>query len=265
MTDTTINSEDFLITEVPGQQATPEQMSMFYTRYRFLAGFCAGRDILEVACGGGQGLGYLARVARSVSAGDVDERILPFVRTRYLGRPAIQVQKLDAHDLPFKEGSFDVVAMLDAIYWLRDQEQFVREARRVLRPGGVLLVTTVNRHWNEFNPSPFATRYLDAVELEQLLIAGGFSVETHVAFAAAPTGLVARGVGTIRHIMVKWRLVPTSIRLKALLKRMFIGRLAPIPEEVVDDMAPYSAPMPLGAAFVRSDWKLIYAVARRSP
>ena len=264
MNDTTIKSEEFLITEVPGQQATPEQMSMFYTRYRFLAEYCEGREVLEVACGGGQGLGYLARRAKRVIGGDIDQRIIPHVKRHYRDRENIQVLHLDAQDLKFPDASFDTVAILDAIYWLKDQERFVQEARRVLRPGGVLFITTVNRHWKEFNPSSFATRYLDANDLRSMLEVASFNVEVYAAFNAKSSGMIATVVGALRRVMVKFKLIPSSIRLKALLKSIFVGKLASIPVEVVDAMAPYDAPARVMSGLEAGSHKLIYVVARRA-
>src|SRR5262249_53535208 len=126
---------------------------MFLTRYRFLREYCAGKDVLEIACGGGQGLGYLAQTAHRVVGGDRDWRIVPAVARRYRDRANIALRVFDAHFLPFADQSFDVVALLDSIYWLHDQAACVREVRRVLRPGGVFVVTTVNQEWPDFCPS----------------------------------------------------------------------------------------------------------------
>jgi SAM-dependent methyltransferase len=75
----------------------------------------------------------------------------------------------------------DVVVNFQVIEHLWDQEQFVGECSRVLRPGGVLLMSTPNRI--TFSPgrdtpiNPFHTRELDAAELTELLSSQGFSVE----------------------------------------------------------------------------------------
>ena len=61
------------VTEQPWQGATRMQMSMLRTRYGWAAEYAAGKNILEVACGAGLGLGWLAKGARYVEAGDIDE------------------------------------------------------------------------------------------------------------------------------------------------------------------------------------------------
>jgi len=52
--------------------------------------------VLEVACGAGIGLGYLAKVAKKVVAGDIDEKILETAMNTYYGQADIEIYKLDA-------------------------------------------------------------------------------------------------------------------------------------------------------------------------
>lgn len=44
------------VTELPGGNATKEQLARMFHRYCFAANFCRGKDVLEVACGAGQGV-----------------------------------------------------------------------------------------------------------------------------------------------------------------------------------------------------------------
>lgn len=52
------------VTEIPGNKISKEQLTRLYHRYHFASLFCKGKDVLEVACGGGMGLGYLAKFAK---------------------------------------------------------------------------------------------------------------------------------------------------------------------------------------------------------
>jgi SAM-dependent methyltransferase len=82
-------------------------------------------------------------------------------------------------DLPLADGSVDVVVNFQVIEHLWDQTQFVVECARVLRPSGLLMMSTPNRI--TFSPgrdtpvNPFHTRELNAGELAELLVGGGFS------------------------------------------------------------------------------------------
>lgn len=163
------------VTEITGYNVTSEQLQRMYTRYRFALDFCERQEVLEVACGSGQGLGYLARKAKRVVGGDYDEKIVKCAQDYFKDR--IEIRQIDAHNLPFPDKSFDVVILYEAIYYLKEPEQFVSEARRVLRENGILIICTANKDWAGFNPSPYAYRYFSAPELYSLLIEKGFRVE----------------------------------------------------------------------------------------
>ena len=170
--------EDYTtVTELPGQRATREELERLYHRYKFASKFCEDKDVLEVACGAGQGLGYLEKFANKVVGGDIDENNLRFAISHYEGRQNIEVKTLDAHQLPFEDKSFDVVILYEAIYYLPKPEEFLAESHRVLREGGVLLIATVNKDLYDFNPSPHTYKYYGVAELNELFARHGFETE----------------------------------------------------------------------------------------
>src|SRR4030042_1503265 len=116
------------VTEVPGLKASEEQLSRIYNRYRFASEYCNQKDVLEVACGAGLGLGYLSKFAKRVVGGDIDENNLRFAKEHYQSKENIEIKFLDAHNLPFEDKSFDVVILYEAIYYLEHPERFVEEA-----------------------------------------------------------------------------------------------------------------------------------------
>lgn len=249
------------VTEQPGQGATRLQMTMLATRYAWAAGRAANKDVAEIACGAGLGLGWLALMARSVEAGDLNEANCRIARETYDGRKKIRVRSMDALDLPFAGGSLDLVLLFEAIYYLPDAAEFFREARRVLRPGGSLLLSTVNREWPGFHPSPFHTRYLSAGELKEVLSENGFSVQLHAGFPER-RGLGDAIVRQLRRAAVALRLIPDTMAGKEFLKRLFYGSLTPIPRELrpgcpTGPMFPVRPPMDLGR------YRTLYAEARK--
>jgi SAM-dependent methyltransferase len=144
--------------------------------YQRLASRCADRDVLEAGCGEGYGADLISRVARRVIALDYDETTVAHVRAHY---PRVEVMHGNLAELPLADASVDVVVNFQVIEHLWDQTQFVRECARVLRPSGLLMVSTPNRI--TFSPgrdtpiNPFHTRELNADELSQLLADAGFT------------------------------------------------------------------------------------------
>ena len=246
------------VTEVPGISATREQMSMLYTRYRTAAAFCEGKHVLEVACGSGQGLGYVAAKAGRVIGGDYTEGLLRKAHRHYSGR--VSLVQLDAHVLPFRDQSFDVTILYEAIYYLAQPDKFLDECRRVLRDRGVILICTVNEEWSDFNPSPFSTRYFAAQGLAELLKRQGFSVELYGAFPVSRESAKDRIVSAIKRVAVSLHLIPKTMKGKEVLKRLFFGRLMLIPPEVTDGMAELCPLVPINGDSVISDHKGLYVI-----
>ena len=146
--------------------------------YRRLADRCIDRDVLEAGSGEGYGADLIADRARHVIGLDYDESAVAHVRARY---PRVDMRQGNLAELPLPTASVDVVVNFQVIEHLWDQGQFVAECLRVLRPGGILLISTPNRI--TFSPgrdtpvNPFHTRELNAGELTELLESAGFDIE----------------------------------------------------------------------------------------
>lgn len=146
--------------------------------YQRLRDRCVDRDVLEAGCGEGYGADLIADVARRVIGLDYDEATVAHVRARY---PRVDMRHGNLAELPLPDGSVDVVVNFQVIEHLWDQPQFIAECLRVLRPSGVLLMSTPNRI--TFSPgrdtpiNPFHTRELNAAELTELLETAGFRLE----------------------------------------------------------------------------------------
>ncbi|MBI4605303.1 MAG: class I SAM-dependent methyltransferase [Planctomycetes bacterium] len=248
------------VTEVPGNLITREGLRMMQARYGFAAEFCAGKDVLELGCGAGMGLGCLARRARRVVGGDYTSALLRKARRHY--GPAAPLVRLDAQSLPFRGGSFDVAVLYEAIYYLERPEAALGECRRVLRPGGVLILCSVNREWPDFNPSPFSRRYLSASELSDLLEASGFEPEVYGAFRVGPSSAGKAVVSFIKRSAVLLGLMPRTMRGKQVLKRVFLGRLVPVPAEIPEAQGARPELEPLAAREAVAGHKVLYAVGR---
>lgn len=250
------------VTELPGCRAPAEQHARLYQRYRFASEFCKNKDVIEVACGGGAGLGYLARTAKSVTGSDIDEGCLEFAREQYAGKDNIDLLSFDAHTLPFDDKSFDVVIMYEAIYYLDHPEKFLAEAKRVLRDTGVLLLCSANKSWSDFNPSPFSKRFYNVPELHDLLEPYFKQVKMYGGFSTRPDSLVSWAVSILKRTAVRFHLMPKTMKRKELLKRLFFGALEPLPLEIHDGMAEYAPLVPIDARTPNGDFKVIFVVGK---
>ena len=252
------------VTERPGQAASGIQLEMLAARYAWAASSASGKDVLEAGCGAGLGLPILARAARSVHAGDIDADNLRAAVTACAEESDIQLHRFPAEQLPFPDESFDLVLLFEAIYYLPYAPRFFKEAYRVLRPGGSLLIVTVNPAWTGFNPSPFSVHYFSAGELLAALEQANFATRVRGAFPEN-VGWMAAAIGWSRRAAVALNLVPRTMRGKALLKRMFYGRLNPLPRRLAESSGIAPALEELdGTSATLSSYRVLYAQATKT-
>lgn len=222
------------VTELPGQGASKDQLSYMMTRYHLAKQFAKGKDVLEIACGSGTGLGYIAEQAKSMMGGDIDANLVDIAANSYAGDPKVKVQKFDAQDLPYEDKTYDLVILFEAIYYIPDVSKFILEVKRVIRPGGVLIITSVNCQWHGFNKSPFSHKYFTADELLDMFKTES-KTELLMGFHDLPAGN-NRLVSFVRQFAVKLGLIPKTMKSKELLKRIFYGNLIPIPKVIYDGL-----------------------------
>jgi ubiquinone/menaquinone biosynthesis C-methylase UbiE len=96
--------------------------------------------LLEVGCGRGGGAAYVARALgpRRVVAVDLSPRAIALCRRRF-HQPNLLFEVGDAERLPFADGAFDAILNVESSHCYGRFDLFLREVRRVLRPGGHFL------------------------------------------------------------------------------------------------------------------------------
>jgi len=249
------------VTEVAGDDVSSEQIQRMYTRYTFARQYCEGKDVLELACGSGQGLGYLARVAKKVVGGDYSWPLVRLTKDHYRDRmPLVQ---LDAQILPIRNRSFDIVLLFEAIYYLKHSEAFVKECLRVLRPGGIVLICNPNKDLADFNPSPHSQHYFSAPEFVDLMKPLGMEVECFADCEVNYASPKRKFLSFVKRTMVRLNLMPKTMAGKRLFKRIVFGKLVPLPQELTEEGANCELPCTLDPTRPDFRHKVIFAVAHK--
>jgi ubiquinone/menaquinone biosynthesis C-methylase UbiE len=173
----------------------------------------------------------------------------------------IKVCLLDAMNLPFTDNSFDVIIIFEAIYYLPDVKLFLKRVNRILNKGGHLLISTVNCNWHGFNRSPGAVNYLDLRGLHELLKSQNYVSTFKIGFYDEPKGINVL-VSQVRKMAVKLKLIPGTMKGKAIFKRFFYGRLRPIPKFITRDAARLYPLVNFNSSIEITNYKQLYIVAK---
>ncbi len=103
-------------------------------------------DVLDVGSGDGAIAQLLAPRTRSITCLDRSERMIAAARKRLAVQDNVRFSVGDMHELPFEDESFDAVLLFNTLTYAHNPARVVAEARRVLRPGGNLVVITLSAH-----------------------------------------------------------------------------------------------------------------------
>jgi GT2 family glycosyltransferase/ubiquinone/menaquinone biosynthesis C-methylase UbiE len=140
-------------------------------RYCIARDICDGLDVLDVASGEGYGAAILAGLARSVVGVEIDQASVDHAQAQY-GSDKLRFLCADAQALPLPDASIDLVVSFETLEHLPDQLRFLAEVRRVLRPGGLFLVSTPERMVYSAagsDPNPYHVLELTEAEFSALL------------------------------------------------------------------------------------------------
>lgn len=159
------------------------------------AGF-AGLDVVDMGAGEGDLVLLLARFAGSVTAVDQSKAMLKEVRSRAeaagLGS-VVRVCESDMESLPLADASVDTVFLSQALHHAAQPEVVVREAARILRPGGRVILLDLVKHDQDWVREQWADQWLGFEEQEVrgwMTDAGLRDVKTERLAAATPAFFV---------------------------------------------------------------------------
>ena len=142
--------------------------------------------LLDVGCGGGRTIDKLATIASAGRIHGIDYSaasvaVARRTNKRWIEAGRVEIRQGSVSQLPFPEGTFDVVSAVETHYYWPDPAADVREILRVLKPGGRLILIAETYRGQRFDalyrPTMKLLRatYLTEDEHRELLSAAGFA------------------------------------------------------------------------------------------
>ncbi|MCY7387101.1 MAG: methyltransferase domain-containing protein [Burkholderiales bacterium] len=122
-----------------------EMWAEHWHRYHFVLPLVAGRTVLDVASGEGYGSALMAGVAGAVSGLDVSAAAVAHASAAYAAQQNLRFTEGSCAQLPFGDAVFDVVVSFETLEHIHEQDEFVDEIKRVLKPSGLLIMSSPNR------------------------------------------------------------------------------------------------------------------------
>jgi len=153
-TSSTLRSDDVI---------RQRQLAAYYKALEFIR----EKAVLELGCGEGTGTETLARQAGEILAIDYSKKAIKTASDRLLSS-GIDFKIEQVPPIGAADGQFDVVIMFQMIEHLEDPGPLIEEILRVLKKGGALLLSTVNKEESISN-NPFHLHEFDREELEAVL------------------------------------------------------------------------------------------------
>lgn len=165
----------------PGSEAMRKRLSWETHRIRLFRRFLKRGRILDVGSGRGYFLLACREAGYEVEGFDVSEDAAEYVRNTL----KIPVTTGKPDNVPFKEGSFDVVTMWHSLEHTENPHTYLDAARRWLRPDGLLVVdvpnylsTDASKNWEKWDgwSLPYHFFHFTPESLDQMLAQHGFEV-----------------------------------------------------------------------------------------
>jgi ubiquinone/menaquinone biosynthesis C-methylase UbiE len=137
--------------------------------------------LLDVCCGGGTLLNQALQIVRRAAGLDYSPDMVALTRennSQAVAEGRLEVRQGDARTLPWNDATFDAVTNANALVFIQEPVKALREAHRVLKPGGrFVVVTTGKRRFAALLYAPWyaALTLYTAGELAHMLREAGFT------------------------------------------------------------------------------------------
>jgi len=143
-------------------------------RYLMARELVKDRDVLDIASGEGYGSAMLAEVARSVVGVDISQDVVAHAERKYRKNNNLQFRIGSCEEIPLPSACVDVAVSFETIEHHDQHEAMMAEIKRVLRPDGLLIMSSPDKYEYSVAPgysNPYHVKELYRHEFEQLLCA----------------------------------------------------------------------------------------------
>lgn len=143
-------------------------MQRFLAAYEFARKWVRGKFVLDAGCGWGYGADYLSCDAQRVIGIDYSKRCIDSAKRRYR-RGNIEFICSDLLNVPFSNNTFDVICSFQTIEHIKSYERYLIELKRLLKPDGLLILSTPNKEMCIAGLAPFHAKEFSCEEFGRLL------------------------------------------------------------------------------------------------
>ena len=140
-------------------------------RYAVANMYVEGKDVLDIACGEGYGSNLLSQHAKSVTGVDISNKAVAHAKSKYK-RNNLEFAVGSCTLIPLPDSSVDVAISFETIEHFSEHENFISELKRVLKPSGLLIISSPEKENYSVRPNyqnPFHIRELYHEEFMQLI------------------------------------------------------------------------------------------------
>lgn len=137
-------------------------------RYQFASRFVSNKTVIDLACGTGYGCHILQQAgAVTVTGIDISAEAIDYAKAHYAASNIKYLQS-DVTKTNLTPHSADVVTSFETVEHLQNDQQFIREVRRLLKPNGIFIISTPNIEFST-GTNPYHVREYTYTECKALL------------------------------------------------------------------------------------------------
>ena len=166
---------DIIVLPPDGERLIPEFEGQIVHehlhRYAVARQYTTGKDVLDIACGEGYGSNLLSKDSKSVTGVDIAENAIAHARAKYRHKN-LKFVVGSCTSIPLPSNSIDVAISFETLEHFTEHEIFIRELKRVLRPDGLLIISSPDkRNYSDVpnHQNPFHLRELYHEEFKELI------------------------------------------------------------------------------------------------